>query len=266
LQFPTPAVHAAFAALGDTDSVTVDPHKLGYLPYGSGAFICRDHRAMALLAERADYVFHGRTPADYLARYRNLGQFIPEGSKSGAAAAAVYVTHKVLPLDHVHFGRLPRATVRAAEAFHAAAQRFALDLSDCARALVPFAPDSNLVCLAINPRGNTSVATANEFVRKLHDTLRIDPKQPLQTKEFFGSVTTLRPDMLGPEQTARIFGALGLDSGDLDPQEDHLLILRHTLMNPFLIDHENGINYMDRYFEFLGRRVHALLDTTGIKP
>src|SRR5690606_21131316 len=43
---------------GRTDSVTVDPHKLGYLPYGAGAFICRDHRATALLAESADYVFH----------------------------------------------------------------------------------------------------------------------------------------------------------------------------------------------------------------
>lgn len=258
VQFPTPAVHAAFAALGATDSVTVDPHKLGYLPYGSGAFICRDHRAMALLAERADYVFHGGTPKDYLARYRSLGQFIPEGSKSGAAAAAVYVTHKVLPLDHAHFGRLPCATVRAAETFHARAQRFALELADCVHALVPFAPDSNLVCLALNPRGNRSITAANAFVRELHDTLRCDPQQPLQTKEFFGSVTTLRPDMLGHAQTTRIFQALGLDASSLDPDEDRLMILRHTLMNPYLIDHENGISYIDRYFEFLGRRMRAM--------
>ena len=103
-RFPQPDVHAAFAALARTDSITVDPHKLGYLPYGAGAFIARDHRPMALLAEAADYVFHGTTADDYLARYRQLGRFIPEGSKSGAAAAAVYVTHKVLPLDHAHFG------------------------------------------------------------------------------------------------------------------------------------------------------------------
>ncbi|EIL93038.1 pyridoxal phosphate-dependent decarboxylase family protein [Rhodanobacter spathiphylli] len=258
VQFPTPAVHAAFAALGATDSVTVDPHKLGYLPYGSGAFICRDHRAMSLLAERADYVFHGGTPKDYLARYRSLGQFIPEGSKSGAAAAAVYVTHKVLPLDHAHFGRLPCATVRAAETFHARAQRFALELADCVHALVPFAPDSNLVCLALNPRGNRSITAANAFMRELHDTLRCDPQQPLQTKEFFGSVTTLRPDMLGHAQTTRIFQALGLDASSIDPDEDRLMILRHTLMNPYLIDHENGISYIDRYFEFLGRRMRAM--------
>ncbi|KRE86625.1 pyridoxal-dependent decarboxylase [Rhodanobacter sp. Soil772] len=266
VQFPTPAVHAAFAALGDTDSVTVDPHKLGYLPYGSGAFICRDHRAMALLAERADYVFHAATPAGYLARYRSLGQFIPEGSKSGAAAAAVYVTHKVLPLDHAHFGALPRATVRAAETFHARAQRFALELAGCVHALVPFAPDSNLVCLALNPHGNTSVATANAFVRALHDELRCDPQQPLQLKEFFGSVTSLRPEMLGPAQTTRILGALGLDPASFVPGDDRLLILRHTLMNPYLIDHENGISYIDRYFDFLGRRVRALHGAAAFHP
>ena len=266
VQFPTPAVHAAFAALGETDSVTVDPHKLGYLPYGSGAFVCRDHRAMALLAERADYVFHAATPAGYLARYRSLGQFIPEGSKSGAAAAAVYVTHRVLPLDHAHFGALPRATVRAAEIFHARAQRFALELADCVHALVPFAPDSNLVCLALNPCGNTSVAAANAFVRDLHDTLRCDPHQPLQTREFFGSVTSLRPDMLGPAQTSRIFTALGLDPASLDPDEDRLLILRHTLMNPYLLDHENGISYIDRYFDFLGRRMRTLRNGADTPP
>ena len=265
VRFPTPAVHAAFAALGDTDSATVDPHKLGYLPYGAGAFVCRDHRAMTLLAERADYVFHGNIPRDYLARYRSLGQFVPEGSKSGAAAAAVYVTHRVLPLDHRHFGRLPRATVRAAEAFHACAQRFAIDIADRLHVLVPFAPDSNLVCLALNPCGNSSVAGANAYVRALHDTLRIDPSQPLQLKEFFGSVTSLRPEMLGPADTARILAALGLDPHSLGTNDDNdrLVILRHTLMNPYLIDHENSISYIERYFEFLARRVRALAAPTG---
>ena len=160
----------------------------------------------------------------------------------------------------------PRATVRAAETFHARAQRFALELADGVHALVPFAPDSNLVCLALNPCGNTSVAAANAFVRALHDTLRCDPRQPLQTKEFFGSVTSLRADMLGTAQTARIFAALGLDPASFVADDDRLLILRHTLMNPFLIDHENGISYIDRYFDFLARRVHSLLATTVAPP
>jgi glutamate/tyrosine decarboxylase-like PLP-dependent enzyme len=255
--FPSPPVHAAVAALGRTDSITVDPHKLGYLPYGAGAFICRDHRAMALLAEEADYVFHGATPQDYLARYRSLGQYIPEGSKSGSMAAAVYVTHQVLPLDHRHFGQLPRQTIVNTEAFHARAQRFATEVAAHARVLVPFAPDSNLVCLALNPAGNRSLAQMNAFVRALHDELRIDPSHPLQFKEFFGSMTTLKPDALGEDETRRILQALGLDPHTLGQDEDgdRIVILRHTLMNPYLIDQENGISYIDRYFDFLARRV-----------
>jgi glutamate/tyrosine decarboxylase-like PLP-dependent enzyme len=258
--FPSPEVYSAIAALGDTDSVTVDPHKLGYLPYGAGAFICRDHRAVALLSEEADYVFHGAAPKDYMGRYRSLGQFIPEGSKSGATVAGVYVTHKVLPLDHAHFGLLPAQTIRAAEAFHARALRFADELRDVVRAVVPFAPDSNLVCFALNPAGNRSAAVANAFARRLHDELRIDTSRPLQDKQFFGSVTTLRPEALGETETRRILDALDLDPATLaEDGGDRLVILRHTLMNPYLIDHENGISYIDRYFEHLGARVRALL-------
>ena len=256
--FPQPEVHAAFAAMGATDSVTVDPHKLGYLPYGAGAFICRDHRAMPLLAEEADYVFDGDGADDYWARYRRLGQFIPEGSKSGAAAAAVYVAHRVLPLDHAHFGQLPKQTVLAAEAFHARAERFAAEVGDSVHACVPFAPDSNLVCLALNPAGNRDVARANAFVRQLHEELRCDPHRPLQVKEFFGSITTLRPEALGAQQLHGIAGRLRLDPASFCEDADRLVILRHTLMNPYLIDRENGISYIDRYFDYLTARVRAL--------
>ncbi|MCK9538245.1 pyridoxal phosphate-dependent decarboxylase family protein [Dokdonella sp.] len=248
--FPTAPLHAAFAALGDTDSVTVDPHKLGYLPFGSGAFVCRDHRPMALLAERADYVFHAAAPEDYMARYRNLGQFIPEGSKSGAAAAGVYVAHQVLPLDHRHFGRLPHATVRAAEMFYDRALRFACEQAGRLHVRVPFEPDTNLVCLALNPHGNRSLAQANVFMRKLYAGMRADTHHPLQTREFFGSVTTLRPDLVGAQETSRILATLGLEA---DAGDEPLVILRHTLMNPYLIDHENGISYIELYFDFLAR-------------
>ena len=261
--FPADEVHAAIAALGETDSVTIDPHKLGYLPFGTGAFLCRDHRVTALLAEEADYVFHGSAPKAYLERYRSLGQFIPEGSKSGANAAAVFVTHRVLPLDHRHFGLLTRQTILAAEAFHRRATQFASDMREQVVAMVPFAPDSNLVCVAINPRGNREVAAANAFIRRLHDEMRADPRQPLQLKQFFGSVTTLRPEALGDAEMRRILDALGLDGASLDGADegdDRLLILRHTLMNPYLIDHENGISYIDRYFDYLAGRIRMLVD------
>ena len=259
-RFPRPGVHAAVAALARTDSITIDPHKLGYLPYGAGAFLCRDHRAMALLAESADYVFHDHAPRGYRARYRNLGQFIPEGSKPGANAAAVYVTHKVLPLDHANFGMLPAQTVQSAEAFHDAALAFAARVRERMHVTVPFPPDSNLVCVALNPVGNRDLAAANAFVRRVHDELRVDPSTPLQDRSFFGSVTMLRPQALGEAAMGRILEALGLQRGPDDGDgEDHLVILRHTLMNPWLIDRSNGISYIDLYFRHLEKRIEVLL-------
>ncbi|GAB6196424.1 pyridoxal phosphate-dependent decarboxylase family protein [Lysobacter xanthus] len=262
-QFPRPAVYDAFAALSRTDSITVDPHKLGYLPYGAGAFVCRDQRAVPLLAERADYVFHGEAAGDYFARHRRLGQVIPEGSKSGAAAAAVYVTHRVLPLDHAHFGALPRQTIRATEHFVARLREFSQRVAGVAHVTVPFLPDSNLVCLAINPAGNRDVAQANAFVRRLHDDLRCDPSRPLQMRQFFGSITTLRADSIGPEALEALCARLQLDPatcGD-GADRDRLTILRHTLMNPYLLDVENGISYIDLYLDYLAARLRLLLLT-----
>lgn len=261
-QFPSNAVHAAFAAIGRTDSVTIDPHKLGYIAYGAGAFICRDHRAMGLLDESADYVFTDTSTGNYFHRYRALGRYIPEGSKAGAMAAAVYVTHQVLPLCHDQFGLLQRETVRNAEAFRFAVMRFTQAQAPRVRIAVPFEPDSNLVCLALNPVGNRDVATMNRFVRALYESLRSDPSIPLQSHEFFGSMTTLSPSMLGATDTARVLADLDLDPATLDAEDanaDRLVILRHTLMNAFLIDRENGISYIDQYFDFLERRIDALI-------
>lgn len=257
--FPQPAVYRAFQALARVDSVTVDPHKLGYLPYGAGAFICRDHRIIGLLSERADYVFEDGNSSDYHDRYRQLGQFVLEGSKPGAAAAAVYVTHKVLPLDHRNFGQLPRQTILATEAFCAAAERFADEMAPWARVTLLTRPDSNLVCLAINPAGNTDLAITNAFLRQLHNELRCDPHRPLQVKQFFASITTVRQALVGPQPMRNVLLALGVDPQTLHENSgvDHLVILRHTLMNPYLLDEENGISYIERYFDHLGAQLKA---------
>src|SRR5690606_4858027 len=100
------------------------------------------------------------------------------------------------------------------------------------------------------------------FVRALHERLSYDPRQPLQAREFFGSMTTLRPEILGAEDTARVLASLDLDPATLDAggeDDDRIVILRHTLMNPFLLDTGNGISYLEMYFEYLERTAAALV-------
>lgn len=256
-EFPSDEVYEAFAALSQADSVTVDPHKLGYLPYGAGAFLCRDHRAMTLLAEQADYVF-GNEGECFRSRFRNLGRYILEGSKSGAAAAAVYVTHKVLPLDREHFGRIPQQTVQAAERFVLALQAFAQRVADIATVTVPFVPDSNLVCIALNPAGNRQLGKVRELLEALYAQLRVDPRVPIQQRAFFGSITRLRPQVLGAVDYQRVLAELGLDPPGED-DDGALPILRHTLMNPFLRDERSGIDYLEMYLEHLESLLRAAL-------
>ncbi|MCB1844405.1 MAG: hypothetical protein KDI09_15700, partial [Halioglobus sp.] len=50
--FPSPSVYEAFRALEKADTVTVDPHKLGYISYGAGALVARDHRLTSFVGEK----------------------------------------------------------------------------------------------------------------------------------------------------------------------------------------------------------------------
>lgn len=273
--FPSREVHGAFAALGEADSVTVDPHKLGYLPYGAGALVCRDSRVFEFVAHDAPYVFNAvfnaRAAApEWRAPFRALGRYILEGSKSGAAAAAVYVTHRTLPLDFRHFGRLQGESLRAAEYFFDRVRRLAAAIGDVAHLALPCEPDSNLICLAINPAGNASLARMNAFMERLYGHLRVDRAQPVQMRQFFGSSTQVSRAALGEAGAQRLLGELRLDAATLreapggdERSADHVVVLRHTLMNPWLLDETNGVNYIDLYCDYLAGLVRTELAAGG---
>ena len=212
--FPSEGVYDAFRAVPEADSVTVDPHKLGYVPYAAGAFIARNREVVDFITQQAAYVFDLGDEEQDVPRgdkLHNLGQYILEGSKSGAAAAAVHVTHRVLPLDTTGFGRLLRVTLRASEIFYDATMAAAERLADRVRVMVPFEPDTNLVCLALNPRDNESLAAMNRFGRRIFAGMRVDPTRPLQVTEFIGSYTSLRKDVMSAANGERILADLGVD-------------------------------------------------------
>ncbi len=267
--FPSEHVYGAFCALREVDSITVDPHKLGYVPYAAGAFVARNREIVDFISQQAAYVFdlgEQQEPAPRRQRLHNLGQYILEGSKPGAAAAAVWVTHRVLPLDRRGFGRILKLTVRAAEHFFDSAQGVAERLADRVRLTVPFEPDTNLICLALNPVGNDALAVMNRFGRQLFARMRVDAGRPVQVKEFIGSYTSLQKDNLPGREADRILEQLEIDPATfvVVPEDDtreanHIFILRHTLMNPWLLAPAPGGNYIDRYWRFLERVVDEVL-------
>ena len=155
---------------------------------------------------------------------------------------------------------LQAQSLRHAEAFHARALQFSVEIAPLARVAVPFVPDTNLLCLALNPAGNSDPVRAAALVASVHAALSCDPALPVQRNEFFGSTTTLHAGLVGRDTMDAIYATLGLLRGGSD---DALPVLRHTLMNPWLIDHENGISYIERYFQHLGQLIAAACAATA---
>lgn len=109
----SPYVAHQFEVLGGVDSITVDPHKAGYMPYPAGALCYRNAAMASLVAYRAPVVFHaGDVPS--------VGTYGIEGSKPGAAPAGVALSHATIPTDQSGFGRLLGRCLFNAKRFYAA--------------------------------------------------------------------------------------------------------------------------------------------------
>lgn len=92
-------VTAQFHALGGVDSITVDPHKSGYIPYPAGALCYRNSAMRDLVTFSAPVVFHGDAEP-------TVGIYGIEGSKPGAAAAAVYLSHRIIRPSKSGYGKI----------------------------------------------------------------------------------------------------------------------------------------------------------------
>ncbi|MEP7096098.1 MAG: pyridoxal-dependent decarboxylase [Dokdonella sp.] len=264
--FPSPDVYAAFVGLGRADSITVDPHKLGYLPYGGGAFIGADRRMTEFVGQRPVYLYDAANPSNSSDRLGQLGDYILEGSKAGAAAAGVFVSNQVLPLDAKHFGRICGQTIRASEDLFDRLHDLATRLAPQCSVVLPVEPDTNLICIAVNPAGNLSLPRMNRFGRQLFSHFVIDPAKPDLQQPFVGSHTSLLRKNLSLAAARRVAQKLGIDPATFvtaisDPERDtdHVFLLRHTLMNPWLTHASEGHHFIERYCQFLESAIiHSL--------
>ncbi|QYT03139.1 hypothetical protein H0G86_010106 [Trichoderma simmonsii] len=82
------------------DSITIDPHKSGYINYPAGGLCYRDERMKYLITWTSPIVFHANDAKG------SMGVYGVEGSKPGAAAVATWLTHKMLKLTPNGYGRL----------------------------------------------------------------------------------------------------------------------------------------------------------------
>jgi len=106
---------ADFLAIGDADSVAIDPHKHGLQPYGCGAVVFRDPSVGAFYKHDSPYTYF---TSDDL----HLGEISLECSRAGAAAGALWATLRALPLlPDDGLGAILSACMRAARMWARAA-------------------------------------------------------------------------------------------------------------------------------------------------
>jgi glutamate/tyrosine decarboxylase-like PLP-dependent enzyme len=81
----------AFAAIGQTDSIVIDPHKHGLQPYGCGCVLFRDPAEGRFYKHDSPYTY-------FTSHELHLGEISLECSRAGAAAVALWATQRLLPL------------------------------------------------------------------------------------------------------------------------------------------------------------------------
>jgi glutamate/tyrosine decarboxylase-like PLP-dependent enzyme len=107
LEDPAGLAVAPWQAIAGCDSVVVDPHKHGLQPYGCGAVLFRDPDVARLYLHDSPYTY-------FTSDEPHLGEISLECSRSGAAAAALWLTFQVLPPTAAGLGQVLAAGRRAA--------------------------------------------------------------------------------------------------------------------------------------------------------
>jgi tyrosine decarboxylase / aspartate 1-decarboxylase len=83
---------SAFARITEADSIVIDPHKHGLQPYGCGCVLFRDPGVGSLYKHDSPYTYFSSAEL-------HLGEISLECSRPGAAAAALWATQELLPLE-----------------------------------------------------------------------------------------------------------------------------------------------------------------------
>jgi len=148
-----PNTRKAFAAMGEADSIAIDPHKHGLQPYGCGCILFKDPGVGRWYKHNSPYTYFTSTDL-------HLGEISLECSRPGAAAAALWATQKLLPLTKR--GEFAQDLAKGREAARALYKRLSADQ----RFITPFAPELDIVIFLLLAE---SVSAASSFSRRIFE-------------------------------------------------------------------------------------------------
>ena len=224
-QWPTDQWVGSLAALESADSVSIDPHKLGYIPYPAGAFLLKDRRGRELVSTDPPYLAlatsrdNGNQPV--------IGRFIFEGSKPGASAAATWMSHKTIPLNSAGHGRIIASTLKGAHDLYTVLGSFDFTPFEVVR--LP-EPDLNIVSFLLHYPSLTTLTELNALNEMIYREL--SPNAKMAAPYMITRTRLTSPDYDGAiEPLIQLLGGDG--QGYRATIAEGLTVLRSTVMNPF---------------------------------
>lgn len=207
----------AFHALGACDSVVIDPHKHGLQPYGCGCVLFRDPGVGRFYRHDSPYTY-------FTSNELHLGEISLECSRPGAAAGALWLTLRALPLQpNDGLGPILAAGLRAARAW---AQR--LRASDALALYLP--PETDILTFFPRPE-RPALSAVDAASQRLFERAMTDPEDPIFVSVFRVPAASFMA--LFPEYEADVA---------------HVRILRSVLMKP---EHELYVDHLHARLEAL---------------
>src|SRR6266478_4458312 len=208
----------AVARIGEADSIVIDPHKHGLQPYGCGCVLFRDAGVGRMYKHDSPYTYFSSAEL-------HLGEISLECSRPGAAAAALWATHRLLPLEKG--GEFAKGLEQGR---NAAVKLFEKVRAD-SRFVAAFAPELDIVVFA--PRAGTVT------------------KSSLLTRKIFEAAAERNLHLAVAELPILFWegnlGAMGRD-------RDTIACLRSVLMKPEHYD------WVERIWELLSASTQEVLD------
>ena len=182
---------APWRAIAECDSVVVDPHKHGLQPYGCGAVLFRDPEVGRFYLHDSPYTYF---TSDEL----HLGEISLECSRAGAAAAALWLTFRLLPPSPDGLGRVLAACRRAALDWSAL-------IAQSGRLALYQPPELDIVCYFPVTRGRTMSGIDGASVSMLGQGMKADRPLFLSTLRVTAAGLSRRhPGIAADRDGARI--------------------------------------------------------------
>lgn len=283
----------AFLAFKNADSITIDPHKQGYMPYPCGVIAFKNDRIRHLITQEAPYItssihnalLHNpplhikdidfNNSSSYESHNPNISAFAPfilEGSKPGAAAASLWLTNKCIPLNSNGYGSIIRNTLLATKEFYMWINRWKTLLNNMQESVnyefLPISncpPDLNVFVFVIKQKNANSLREMNKLTNSIYQKYSIQAefgdKKYSYGQPFFLSKTSFSLPHYNFSAFSDFFKKNGFSKEvEQEYKSEGMVVLRATLMNPYILVYEKnkGLNLIQEFVLSLHKEANKL--------